>query len=42
MYGAPKRGKRTKNDGSMIDRTEQDIEDAMIIGKWVAANPVYD
>ena len=42
MYGAPTEGKRTKDDGSMMEQTEQDIEDAMVIGKWVVANPVCD
>ena len=42
MYGAPTQGKRTKDDGSMMDQIEQDIEDPMVIGKWVAANSVSD
>ena len=25
-----------------MDRTKQDIEDAMTIGKWVADNPIAD
>ena len=25
-----------------MDQTKKDIEDVMVIRKWVAANPVYD
>ena len=25
-----------------MDWTEQDIQDAMVIGKWVTANPICD
>ena len=25
-----------------MDQTKQDIEDAMVIGQWAAANPVCD
>ena len=40
LYGAPIRGNRTRHDGTVMDRTEEGIEDAMIIEKWVADNPV--
>ena len=40
LYGAPKRGNRTRQDGILTDHIEEDIEDAMLIGKWVAENPV--
>ena len=42
MYAAPTQGKCTKDYASVMEQTEQDIEDAMVIGKWVATNPVSD
>ena len=42
LYGAPIEGKRNTHNRCVMDRTKQDIEDAMTIGKWVADNPIAD